>query len=147
MYGRRIGSILQDNTSGFVPASLPGEESSPSSVLEHFTDTFTSFRRAFQIVFRTDLLGNCHTLLDVKTQSVNACQSVRKKGNHIESARGVFERNKEITNLFGADRLLTRSPETINYPLIPSKILLATYEDDGQPRAEVHDLRNPLCGK
>lgn len=78
MYECRIRLVLQDNAMVFLVSSRSAEESSPSSILEHLADTFAGFSGAFQIVLRTDLLGNCHTLLDVITQSAQCCQCEKR---------------------------------------------------------------------
>ena len=48
------------------------------------------------------------------------------------------------THLLGSDWALVRLAQFLNDSRVPPEILLATDQDDGEIRAEVHDLGDPL---
>ena len=56
---------------------------------------------------------------------------------------GVGDGN-EVTYLFWGDRPLVGLAELLNNSLVAPEILLAANKNDGETRAEVHDLRDPL---
>ena len=61
--GREV--ILENCAVMLLLALGPAEQSCSGCVLEHFPDALAGLGRAFQIMFSTNLLRDCHTLGDM----------------------------------------------------------------------------------
>jgi hypothetical protein len=94
------------------------------SIFKDLANALARLSRAFEIMFRADFLRDCEAL-HVKI---------------ISASNGI----KVSTDLLRSHRSLGCLPKIFNRSRVPSEILFASNEENGQIRAEVPDFRDPL---
>lgn len=122
---------LQDQALLLALAGFPGKQSSACGVLEHLSHALVGLGGAFEVLAGTDLLADFLSLgLFVSMMFLLALLKAL-----------LFQ---ACPYLLGSDGLLRRLVQLLNSLLVVSQILLAADEDDGEARAEVQDLGDPL---
>lgn len=109
------------------------QKSRTSGRLENLTNTFTGASGAFQVLVSTNLSSDFLTLL-----RGGLWLAFRER----ERKRVLIAKAKHY--LFTGDGLLIGLVQFGPDGLIITQVNLASYEDDGETRAEVQNLRNPL---